>query len=215
MCNFTKNGARVRPIWRSAVKSFSKVAGQYYIPTILLKIDSTTALFRHGWYNIFFKILGKFFGRYLCHSFPDNVAGLQSVGCNYTENDLFDKSILNQLLALKKIYIVFIWMPMPMSMLVLMPRFLYGLSKELFNRATPDECVSCFDCFCPQPLILPFYREKIRSNFFCKTMPRFTNCYKGFEWHKRADQMTFIVLPFWIHIGQVYFYYLHKTHKWK
>lgn len=40
------------------------------------------------------------------------------------------------------------------------------LLKKLLNRATPKECFSCFECFCPQTLVLPFQREKL-GPIFC------------------------------------------------
>ena len=55
----------------------------------------------------FFSNLGKCLARYLYHFFSNKIAGLQSIGCNFTENDLFGKNVYNQLLVLKIIYTVY------------------------------------------------------------------------------------------------------------
>lgn len=96
-------------------------------------------------------------------------------------------------------------------------RFLNGPFKEAFKQSNPERMFLLFWVLLSPDSRIALLEGKIRSNFlsnfFCKTIPRFTSCYKGFEWHKKVDRILFIVLPFWIHMGQIYFWYLLKTLK--
>ena len=77
------------PLWWKII--FNKVAG----PTILLKMDAITEVFPHRFCKIaLLKTSEIVFARCLCHSFSNKVSGLQSIDCNFTENDVFDKNYI-------------------------------------------------------------------------------------------------------------------------
>ena len=65
-----------------------------FIPAISLKSDSNTEVFSYGFFTItLFKLSENFSARYLCKTFSDKVAGLQSIGCDFIGNNVFDKNI--------------------------------------------------------------------------------------------------------------------------
>ena len=74
---------------------FTKDASLEFIPAISLKRDSSAEVFLYGFSTVTLLKLGKFSARYLCETFSDKVAGLQSIGCEFNGNNVFGRDIYN------------------------------------------------------------------------------------------------------------------------
>ena len=73
---------------------FTKDASLEFIPAISLKRDSNTEVFPYGFFTVtLLKLSEIIFCEILCKTFSDKVAGFQSIGCDFIENNVFDKNI--------------------------------------------------------------------------------------------------------------------------
>ena len=66
---------------------------------------STTEVSLRGLQESSLQNFVKVSARYLCHSLSNKVTGLQSIGCNFAENEVFDKN-KNYLLTLVEIIVI-------------------------------------------------------------------------------------------------------------
>ena len=74
---------------------FTKDASLEFIPAISLKRDSNTEVFLYGFFTVtLFKLSEIIFCEILCKTFSGKVAGFQSIGCDFIENNVFDKKYL-------------------------------------------------------------------------------------------------------------------------